>query len=146
MHRIFRIEVCADTRFLEMIGNMVEIFCRSVGLEEDDAKSMQLAVDEICTNTVLHGYGGDSSRCYIVEGFLENKKVAFKITEWGKPFDISQVPEPDLESPLEQRRIGGLGIFLARKLCDRFDYLFQHDGTKCFLLEKNISGVINQLN
>lgn len=140
---VFRLEVAADTRYLEMIASLVECFCHAAGLDEDNARGMQVAVDEICTNTVLHGYNGDASRTFVVEGWREAKRVAFIVTEWGKPFDPQIIPEPDLESPLESRPIGGLGLYLVRKLTDNFEYMCETDGSKCFRLEKALAGFGN---
>ncbi|GAB4324177.1 MAG: hypothetical protein Kow0059_19690 [Candidatus Sumerlaeia bacterium] len=136
----FRLEVAADTCFLEMIASLVERFCLAAGLEDDDARGMQVAVDEICTNTVMHGYGGDSSRRFVLEGYRGEGRVGFVVIEWGKPFEPDLIPEPDLEAPLEDRPIGGLGLYLVRRLTDHFEYSQQADGCKSFRLEKTVGG------
>lgn len=143
MNLVFRLEVAADTRYLEMIASLVEGFCHAAGFDEDNARGLQVAVDEICTNTVLHGYDGDISRKFSIEGWRGDQRIAFVIKEWGKPFNPEIIPEPDLESPLETRPLGGLGLYLVRNLTDNFEYFCDPEGSKSFRLEKNIAGCAN---
>ncbi|HMT21810.1 MAG TPA: ATP-binding protein, partial [Promineifilum sp.] len=85
---------------------------------------LSLAVDEIATNVVLHGYAD-----YNQEGDLtiwaegDDAQLRIYLEDTGHPFDPRQVPRPhDLDRPLEERRDGGLGIFLALWGVDGFTY------------------------
>lgn len=140
---VFRLEVSADTRYLEMIASLVEGFCHAAGLDEDNARGLQVAVDEICTNTVLHGYSGDITCKFMIEGWRDERRIAFVIKERGKPFDLGVIPEPDLDSPLETRPQGGLGLYLVRNLTDHFEYVCDTEGSKSFRLEKFLASAAN---
>lgn len=94
------------------------------GLDEAATYRLSLAVDEIATNVVLHGYAD-----YNQEGDLtvwaegDEAQLRICLEDTGHPFDPRQVPRPDdLDRPLEERRDGGLGIFLALWGVDGFTY------------------------
>jgi anti-sigma regulatory factor (Ser/Thr protein kinase) len=98
------------------------------GLDEAATYRLSLAVDEIATNIVLHGYE-DAGRSGDLTGWAETSAVALTIylEDTGKPFDPRQAPRPaDLDRPLEERQDGGLGIYLALWGVDGF--IYEQDG------------------
>jgi anti-sigma regulatory factor (Ser/Thr protein kinase) len=113
---------------LDEIGKYVVTATTEAGLEAKAAYGLRLAVDEIATNIITHGYeeagrSGDIS----VSGTLTNVALTIVLEDSGVPFDpLSQdLPGEDyLTQPLEERPIGGLGIFLVLKGVDAFSYEF----------------------
>lgn len=94
------------------------------GLDEAATYRLSLAVDEIATNVVLHGYA-DYNRQGDLTIWAEtnDEQLIICLEDTGHPFDPRQVPRPDdLDRPLEERRDGGLGIFLALWGVDGFTY------------------------
>ena len=72
-------------------------------------------------NVVGHGYGGRPGTVEVA--FLEAPtELAFRIRDHAPPFDPTAVPEPPLDVPLSKRRLGGMGVHLARTLTDSFDH------------------------
>jgi serine/threonine-protein kinase RsbW len=98
----------------------------------DDAKNyqLQLAVDEIATNIILYGYKDAGDGAVISIGAeMTGDALVITLKDQSSPFDprTMQTPEAqDLARPLEERKVGGLGIFLALQGVDRFDY--RHEG------------------
>jgi anti-sigma regulatory factor (Ser/Thr protein kinase) len=98
----------------------------AAGLDGKATYSLQLAVDEIATNIIAHGYQesglqGDLS----IEADSTGEALTVTLRDRGAPFDPRTLELPDEEAlakPLEERREGGLGIFLAFAGVDRFDY------------------------
>ena len=79
------------------------------------------AVDELVCNVVEHGYAGRPGQ--IAVSFLaDDRSVGFRIRDEAPPFDPRSVPEPALDVPLAHRRLGGMGVHLARTLTDEFDH------------------------
>ena len=79
------------------------------------------AVDELVCNVVGHGYAGAPGTVEVA--FLATpEEVAFRIRDDAPPFDPTTVPEPPLHVPLEHRKLGGMGVHLARTLTDGFDH------------------------
>jgi serine/threonine-protein kinase RsbW len=106
---------------LEEIRNRVEVAARLLGLHPERNYDLLLAVTELVTNSIEHGYKGNP-------GFIEIKieragdDVSVILCDQAPPFDPRQAPPPDLTLPLEQRSYGGLGIFLTLESVDDFVY------------------------
>ena len=94
------------------------------GLDEAATYRLSLAVDEIATNIVTHDYeGAENAGDLTIWADTDNGRLTIYLEDTGKPFDPRQVPRPaDLDRPLEERRDGGLGIFLALWGVDEFYY------------------------
>jgi len=101
---------------------------RAAGLDSGRIYNLCLAVDEIATNIVLHGYEevglkGD----IIIEASQEHGKLIIRLLDHGRTYDPDQVPRPDLENPLQQQA-GGWGLFLSKTGVDQFDYASSNSG------------------
>jgi anti-sigma regulatory factor (Ser/Thr protein kinase) len=98
------------------------------GAGVDAARSyrLQLAVDEIATNAILYGYKNNGASAVItIGGEVKDGALVITLEDHAPAFDPRSVPMPraeDLVKPLEERNIGGLGIFLTIQGVDHFDY------------------------
>lgn len=110
--------------YLSHLMDYVTWAAAAVGLDEAAAYRLSLAVDEIATNVVLHGYEDAGRRGDLtIWAETDDQKLAIYLEDTGEPFDPRQVPRPvDLDLPLEERQDGGLGIFLALWGVDGFSY------------------------
>jgi len=107
-------------------------------IEDSRTYQLQLAVDEIATNIILYGYK-DAGEGAVISIGAERTGDALVITlkDQSPPFDprTMQMPEAqDLVRPLEERKIGGLGIFLAIQGVDRLEYR-REDGSNLSIFE-----------
>ena len=102
---------------------------------------LQLAVDEIATNIILYGYKDAGEGAVIsVSSEARRRRAVITLKDQSPPFDprTMQMPEAeDLARPLEERKIGGLGIFLAIQGVDRFEYRHE-DGSNLNIFEVRI--------
>ncbi len=111
---------------LSRLGQYVKDASEKAGLDRQAAYNLRLAVDEIATNIIVHGYEeagltGD----ILVQGKLNDGEITIAVEDSGTPFDplAKKLPtEEDLARPLEERPIGGLGIYLVLKGVDKFAY------------------------
>jgi serine/threonine-protein kinase RsbW len=60
-----------------------------------------------------------------------------QIKDDGKPFNPLIAPDPDIKVPIEERKIGGLGIYLVRRLMDELDYT-QDSGENVLVMKKHL--------
>jgi anti-sigma regulatory factor (Ser/Thr protein kinase) len=82
----------------------------------------QVALDEMLSNIVEHGYHGAHGREIEVRFALGDGVLQVTIEDDAAPFDPLQAPEPATGRPLEEREVGGLGISLVRKLMEAVEY------------------------
>ena len=114
--------VPASLASLEEVAVYVRTLADRAGLSPRDAHRLRLAADELVTNIVLHGYQ-DREGSLILEGGVDRERVWLRIQDEGRPFDPrTGLRPPEHGVPLAERRIGGLGIFLALSSLDDFSY------------------------
>jgi serine/threonine-protein kinase RsbW len=95
---------------------------RAAGLDPARVYNLCLAVDEIATNIVLHGYEEVGLKGEIaIEALQERGQLIIRLLDHGRSYDPDQVPNPDLGNPLNQQG-GGWGLFLGKTGVDQFDY------------------------
>jgi anti-sigma regulatory factor (Ser/Thr protein kinase) len=88
--------------------------------------SLRLVLEELIINLVTHGRQPGGTGCFSVRFTLLHDSIALAIEDDGLPFDPTVTPSPDLDTPLDDRQIGGLGLFLARSRSDELHYVREH--------------------
>jgi len=118
----------AQFEFLDAIREFAADVARQAGMDEKDVYNIQMAIDEASSNIIEHAYDGVTDG--EIEVTLDFSPTLFTIVlrDTGKRFDSDEIAEPDLAANLEDRAVGGLGIFFMRKLMDevRFDWQPEH--------------------
>jgi anti-sigma regulatory factor (Ser/Thr protein kinase) len=110
---------------LEEIRRMAEetaIFTESAGIPRNESLKIRLIIEEIIVNTISYGYNDDSEHLISICLHSEGSKVEITIEDDSTPFDPFDAEPPDLDSPLEERRIGGHGIHLVKSLSESIAY------------------------
>lgn len=95
---------------------------KNMGFDEKKLFHIKLAAEEILVNIINYAYKGGSGDIEITLGDRGGEALVVEIADHGITFDPLSLPEPDITAPMEKRRIGGLGIFLVRKLMDEVTY------------------------
>ena len=124
-----------DLRNIAVAAENIDAFCARHGLAEQIAFEVNLAVDELVTNTISYGYDDDGEHRIDLVLHLEGGALVIEIADDGRAFDPLQAPEPDIEASLQDRAKGGLGIYLVRKTMDTVAYR-RHDGRNVVTLTK----------
>ena len=120
-------EIKRDLSSLEQIATMVQDFSNSQGISEADCFSISLAIEEIVTNLIRHQPRNDEGIRVRMEASAD--RVIVTIVDPGSVFfDPTAAKDPKVDLPMEQRKPGGLGIFLTKKVMDEVHYEFR-DGT-----------------
>jgi serine/threonine-protein kinase RsbW len=131
----FRREIRVSTSDdLPRVLAFIEDVCRDAHVDEALWFDLQLALEEACCNVIEHAYNGEGGEfCVCVE--TRGRDVVITLRDQGKPFDPASVPAPDMHLPLDERRIGGLGLHLIYQLMDEVRFEFS-DGTNTLTLVK----------
>lgn len=112
----------AKFEFLDEIREFVGSIARSSGFGDKDVYNIQLATDEAASNIIEHAYEGVTDGIVDLSCGMQADALVVILVDHGLAFDPSEVPLPDLQADLAERKIGGLGIFLMRKLMDEVHY------------------------
>jgi len=109
---------------LQAIRDFVLAAAEEAGIDERSAYKLSLAVDEIATNIIIYGYGGSATPGdVVVQADTEDGRLQIVLEDTSPPFDPFSRGEPSgLDAPLEERAIGGLGVYLAKRSVDEFRY------------------------
>jgi serine/threonine-protein kinase RsbW len=109
---------------LGAIANYVLTAAQTAGLDRTLSYDLRLAVDEIVTNIIIHGYAEANRTGEIkVQAELVEQALSISIEDTAIPYDPTQTPPPsELHLPLERRQAGGLGVYLALQGVDRLTY------------------------
>jgi serine/threonine-protein kinase RsbW len=123
---------------LASISDYVAQIGRLAGLEEQASYRLRLAVHEIAANVIIHGYAGqNSSGCLDFTAAIDDESVCICLEDTAVPFDPRQAPPPaDLDKPLCERQVGGLGIFLARRSVDQWHYEYSDNRNRNLFIMK----------
>jgi len=111
-----------DLAELVRLNAFLQQFWEDNGLPGDIAGDVNLALEEVFLNVVHHGFTDTAEHTIVVRLAVEEGYVALTVEDDGIPFNPLDAPLPDIESPLEERQIGGLGIHLVRQVMDGVEY------------------------
>ncbi|MDY6903486.1 MAG: ATP-binding protein [Thermodesulfobacteriota bacterium] len=105
---------------------------RTKGLDEKVITRIDLAMEEVLVNIIKYSYtasenSGDITVSCGLSGSAGNRMFMIEIRDTGIPFDVTQKDPPDVEAAIDDRQIGGLGIYLVKKTMDLVDYQRQGD-------------------
>jgi anti-sigma regulatory factor (Ser/Thr protein kinase) len=120
-----RCELRGTADQLSVLMHFVQRFRADTGLSDADAFAIELALEELFMNVVLHGSEGLSSPARVaVQLSTTTEEVLIEVEDDGTPFDPLTAPAPDLSLDLDQRPVGGLGLHLIREMMNHVDYQF----------------------
>ncbi|EDP66113.1 putative anti-sigma regulatory factor, serine/threonine protein kinase [alpha proteobacterium BAL199] len=115
----------------------VEKFAARHGVQGNAAHHIILAADELITNAIEHNPPPPDLQMTVMLR-LERKRLIMEISYQGTPFDPTvETKAPELDAPIEDRPIGGLGVHFAKTLLDGLSYV-RRQGTNHLTLTKNL--------
>jgi serine/threonine-protein kinase RsbW len=129
-----------DIRSLGEIFRFVRESLESEGIPAEPAVTfwVDLIVEELFTNAVK--YGGESGRDVAIHLNREDDSLVIRLTDFeAREFDITTVPEVDTAMPLSERKAGGLGLHLVRRIADDVSYEYK-DRTSTITVTKRLEG------
>ena len=122
---------------LDTLCERLERFGQSIGLSSKCIFEANLALDELFTNIISYGFKDQKEHVIKITISHQDNSLVLSLEDDGVPFNPTKAKAPDLECTIEECRIGGLGIHLAKNLMDEVCY--QRCNNKNILtLKKNI--------
>lgn len=120
---------------LKRMSEAVSAWCRGNNISSTVEFHVNLALDEIITNVIRYGWNDPGDHHFNVRLSLLNGEVTVEIEDDATPFNPLEVPVPNLDCPLEERPVGGLGIHLVRQVMDGLEYQ-RLDGRNLLVMKK----------
>ena len=96
-----------------------------------------VAIEEVFVNVAHYAYGDGEGDMTLGIGFDDSRTITFRMSDKGIPFDPLKKPDPDITLSAEEREIGGLGIFIAKKTMDTITYTYEN-GENVLTMTKKI--------
>ena len=132
-----QLTLSAELESLSAFREFIKTTCNDLkGLTAEALYDIQLAVDEVCTNIITHGYEGMDPGSIILRVEPEPGRVVVSITDFGHPFEPVEPEAPNLEATLEEREEGGLGLFFVFMSIDDITYESSAVGNTTTLIKK----------
>ena len=124
MKNIAKLRMPAKLENVPRAMDCIRQAAQEAGIDAKVAYQIQVAVDEACANVVHHAYEGMEPGDIEISCFLATDRLVIHIRDWGQSFVPDEVPEPDVAAPLEERDLGGLGLFLIHQFMDEVQFKF----------------------
>ena len=127
---IASIKLSADLKNLERLTSFVAQYARERGIPGERDVDIQIAVEEAFVNICSYAYVGERGEVE-VNCSSNGDSLVIEIIDSGVPFDITVLEDPDVTADIFERKVGGLGGLLIRKLMD--SAVYRREGNKNIL-------------
>jgi len=137
MSNVVSLRVAADVAQLATIRAFVEQQAHALGVDASEIYDLILAVNEVATNIVVHGYRNQPG---VIEIDLrrQGEAIEIRLRDQAPLFDPTGVPVPDLTLPLQKRPLGGMGVHVTRQIMDAVRYRVTPVGGNELVLVKRV--------
>lgn len=127
----------AELESLAAFRDLIDVACaRRPDVEAQTVYDLKLAVDEACTNVITHGYAGMNPGSIILSIEVGPERVELTLTDFGHPFEPSEPPAPDVEAGLDDRPMGGFGLYFIYQTMDEISYETLHDSNRLTFVKR----------
>lgn len=123
-------EITRLYEFIEEIGN-------DFSLSPDIVFNLNLVLEEAVVNVINYAYPKEEHQYIYLSATMKDGSIVLVLTDTGKEFDPTAVPEADITLSADERQIGGLGIFLIRQIMNEVKYE-RIEGKNVLTLEKKL--------
>ncbi len=132
--------VSAQMENLEQVLHMINTEMAHIVCSEKELQYIEISAEEIFTNIASYAYESGKGEIGVSCGICDQGPEAelwIEFCDWGTPYNPLEKPDPDFDIPFEERRIGGLGIFMVKQFMDTVEYR-QEDGCNILKIGKRI--------
>ena len=137
MDQTFELTIGSDITEIPAVSARLDGAMKTAGFSQEAILDTQLAVEEAITNVIVHGYRRPGCAITVICRVTLHR-AEIQLVDSAPPFNPLSLPEPDIEADVEERQIGGLGIYLLRQVMDEISYRYENG--------KNILVLVKQRN
>jgi|TARA_R100000365_G_C2747314_1_gene77104 serine/threonine-protein kinase RsbW len=104
-------------------------------MSDSDILQVTLAVEEVCANLIIHSHSCNEEDHIVLSVEKDAEKLIFEIKDEGEAFNLLDYEMPDLKKVISEKRKGGLGIILVRKIMDEIEFESDRGINTCRLIK-----------
>jgi serine/threonine-protein kinase RsbW len=130
-----KLKLSCCTSALVELRSFLQRSLKAYGFSEVDRHQVTLAVEEVCTNLIIHSHASNPKEVIYLEVKELEKKLAIEITDKGDAFNLLEYEVPDLKKVIEEKRKGGIGILLVKKIMDEIEFESKNGKNTCRLIK-----------
>jgi anti-sigma regulatory factor (Ser/Thr protein kinase) len=116
------IELKTDLSEIGRMSEWIEKFGARHDLAADMVFQLNLALEEIVTNVISYAFDDDEEHEVEVDLSVNGNALEAVVKDAGEAYDPTDAGPPDLEAPVEDRPVGGLGVHLVKEMMDEVSY------------------------
>tara|TARA_B100001750_G_C15280338_1_gene482102 strand:- start:294 stop:710 length:417 start_codon:yes stop_codon:yes gene_type:complete len=131
------VQITNQRNQIDTVRKLFDDYSKENKLTEKTSHDIQMALDELLTNIVSYGYEDTDEHWIDVHFNIDNGALTVEIVDDSKPYNILERDDPDLSLSVEEKPIGGLGVFLIKKLMSSVDY-YTKDGKNHLVMTKEL--------
>jgi serine/threonine-protein kinase RsbW len=135
MDQPFEMTIESDSSRIPSVSASLEEEMHTHGFSSEDILDTQLAVEEIITNIINHGYKNTGGEI-VISCRINVNQAEVRIRDDAPRFNPLSLPEPKLDDTIEDRKIGGLGVFLVRQVMDEISYRYENGQNNLVMIKK----------
>ena len=138
---VLEIKFTNDLGDIARVNQVFEEFATKEGLPDRVRRSIKLVFDELLNNIITYAFSDDDDDVHDLEVRVESTSTAISvsISDDGHPFDPLALEAPDVSLPIDERKIGGLGIHLVRQMMDEVSYVRRDERNVVVLTKKLVA-------
>lgn len=125
---------CQTTALADLRAHLLHIL-QEFKLPPKDCHQITLAVEEVCANLIIHSHNCNPEKNIKLQVKRIPNKLIIEIKDQGKAFNLLDYEVPDLNKVIGEKRKGGLGIILVKKIMDEIEFESQDGVNTCRLIK-----------
>ena len=132
----YKYTISCQTSSLSELRSFLHGILSGFSLNEFERLQLTLAVEEVCANLIIHSHGCNAMDQIQLEIKNLKERLIFEISDQGAAFNILEYKTPEVRKVMVEKRKGGLGIILVRKIMDEIEFESENGKNVCRLIKK----------
>ncbi|MBR3570776.1 MAG: ATP-binding protein [Oscillibacter sp.] len=131
-----KLKIAADVENMGRVIAFVDGQLDAHGCSPKARAQLEVAVDELFANVARYAYGARAGEA-VVEAEFPDGFAEITFRDWGTPYNPLERPDPDVTLSAEERKIGGLGVYIVKKTMDAVSYRYE-DGQNILTIRRKL--------
>jgi len=130
--------ISCDKANLKLVRDFVSDVLKGYSIPDTEVNLVVVAVDEVCSNLIIHAHNCNDQESIDIEISHNKSTFVFEIIDRGSVFDISRYDAPSIDKIIKNKKMGGIGLILVKKIMDKIQ-IEQNGGRNICRLYKTLS-------